>query len=183
MPEILRSYQERYDSSAISWRDFYRGFLVTYEPSSHLKPTENETRKAFIEFAAKVSKYEKLEMKPGLRSRDIEITQWDDDDPLKPLAMAAIVTLADLQTGVRVRDMAINAYGRMEDGEGMIVDEPVSAGMSVGLMFNQYPKESVRLQQTAIRFGQGDVKTGVEAILKVVEYLKPINQKRDEEEQ
>lgn len=181
MPEILRHYQETFDPSAKSWRDFYRGYLVTYEPSSHLKSTESQSKKDFTEFAAKVSEYAKIQPMPGLRSRYIEISQWDADDPLKPLALAAIEALADLQTGVRVRDMAINAFGRMEDGEGTVVDEPISAGMSVGLMFNQVPEESVRLQQTAFKLGDGNVKTGVDVILELIENLNPIMQQGDEE--
>ncbi len=183
MPDTVRQYKEQFDPGATSWRDCYRGCLIMFEPAVHRKSSENEDEedeKAFVEFAARVSQYRNIEPCPQYRERNPELSQWADDDPLKPLAEAAIEALGDLKTGVRVRDMAINAFGKMADDEGRVVDEPDGAGMTVGPMFNRAPQQSVELQALAHKLGHGNFKTGLKAILKLAGYV-PESPGEDEE--
>jgi hypothetical protein len=114
-----------------------------------------------------VDAYKAIEPRPAFRKRNHEISQWASDDPLEPLARAAIEALGDLATGVRVRDAAINAYGVLPyDADVEVVDEPASAGLGVGDMINVAPDESVEIYQLARQLGDGDIKTGLSQVLK-----------------
>lgn len=166
MPDVVHQFAEEFKVPDATWRDVYRSYLVMLEPSPHHQLTDKR-EKAFVEFAAQVSKYKEIEPCPQFRKRNADLSLWADDDPLKPLALAAIEALADLKTGVRVRDMAINAFGRMEDGEGQVVNEPESAGNTVGPMFNSAPEQSIELQILARKLGNGDYGAGLSAILKL----------------
>jgi hypothetical protein len=177
LPQITDRYAREMCPGA-TWREFYLGCIILYEPretkwnssiTSGQKEEEDELKKALTEFAARCSEYRNIEPCPAFRKRDPELEQWAEDDPLKPLAYAAIEAIADLNTGVRVRDTAINAFGMMADGEGRVVNEPSGAGNTVGLMFNNAPHESVQMQRAAYRVGGGDYKAGLKHILELVE--------------
>lgn len=166
IPKLTAEFAEKMMPNA-TWRDLYLGYIVMMEPQPDRTPSSDP---ALLEFAARVAKYKEIEPYPAWRKRSPELAQWADDDPLKPLAYAAIEALADLNTGVRVRDMAINAFGEMDDdGEGMVVNEPEGAGMTLGYMFNQAPEESVELQIAARKLGSGDFKAGLKCILDLIE--------------
>ncbi|HZC21791.1 MAG TPA: hypothetical protein VE866_00505, partial [Candidatus Binatia bacterium] len=153
------------------WRDAYRGYIAMFTPraeapsSRNTDKEENEHRRIMTEFAAKVAEYERIEPRPGFRNRSPAISMWPEDDPMKPLALAAIEALRDLQTGVRVRDSAVNAYGVIDDYDGVLA-EPDSAGSGVGEMINLAPKESVELYRLVSRLGERDVKKGISRLLK-----------------
>lgn len=149
-----------------TWRDLYLGYIIMMEPYPDRTPSGDPE---LLEFAAKVAKFSDIEPRPAWRERNPDLDQWADDDPKKPLAFAAIDALADLKTGVRVRDMAINAFGKMADGEGQVVDEAAGSGNTLGLMFNAAPDESVALQDAARKIGKGNYKAGLNQILKLIE--------------
>lgn len=178
MPEYVRQYAE-IEFPGATWRDFYRGYLVLFESPRYREP-EDESKKAFSEFALRAKEFKKIEPSPDFRERSFDLSQWADDDPLKPLAIAAIEALTDLKTGVRVRDTAINAFGRMKDGEGPVVNEPESAGKTVGLMFNQSPRECIAIQSEGRRLGNGDYKAGLSKILELTGKIGSIEDLADE---
>ncbi len=153
MPDFLKSYQEHQWPGA-TWRDSYRGYIAMFTPResefqlsiTSKSKAEEEHRRLMTEFAAKVAEYEKIESRPGFRKRSPNIDQWTEDDPLKPFALAAIIALEDLKTGVRVRDSAINAFGVMpEMAPEEVVIEPGSAGYAIGGLFNQAPQKCAEL--------------------------------------
>jgi hypothetical protein len=175
MPEFLEAYRQRHWPGA-TWRDSYRGYIAMFIPREgefqlSIAPKskdEEEHRRIMTEFAAKVAEYEKIEPRPPFRKRSPDVTQWPSDDPLLPLAGAAIEALSDLSTGVRVRDAAINAYGVLPDSADVrVVAEPDVAGLGVADMINQAPQESVAIYQLARRLGNADVKEGLGRLIEI----------------
>lgn len=174
MPEILASFRQQYQWPDAAWRDVYRSYIVMFTPRADrvfkLDPdrVESEADKQLTLFAVMVDGYKQIEPRPAFRKRNPDISQWASDDPLEPLARAAIEALADLETGVRVRDSAINAYGVVPySADVEVVDEPAVAGLGVGDMINCAPEESVEIYQLAHALGDGDVKTGLSKILRL----------------
>jgi hypothetical protein len=173
MDEFLASFQ-KHQWPAATWRDAYCGYIAMFTPragnsAGHSRKTdkdEDEHQKLMTAFAAKVAEYELIEPRPAFRKRSTVVSEWSSADPKKPLALAAIDALRDLQTGVRIRDAAINAYGRLEDGETNVVCEADSAGSGVGDMINQAPEESAELFQFISRLGDRNVQTGISRLLR-----------------
>lgn len=89
---------------------------------------------------------------------------WNDDDPLKPLAHAALAALRDLHTPVAVRDLRINAFGLVEGGRSSV---PVAkaAGFPSGALGNAAPDEFAALHNLVLRLGKGDAKRGIRAVV------------------
>lgn len=173
MPEFLVAYRQQQWPDA-TWRDAYRGYIAMFAPrkdrASKLDGGHNQTeeREALIAFAAMVEGYGQIEARPPFRRRDPDITQWTSDDPLLPLAVAAIEALSDLSTGVRVRDSAINAYGVLSYSEDVrVVDETDVAGLGVADMINQAPEECVAIYQLAGRIGNGNLKSGLAGLIEI----------------
>jgi hypothetical protein len=106
------------------------------------------------------------EKRPGCRRHTGPATEWPEDDPLKPLALAAIATLKDLQRPVRVRDCAINMYGFVDDGKRTL-DEPDVAGYQAGWLYNEHFKEMADIGDAALKLGGGNLKRGLAKILKM----------------
>jgi len=175
MPEFLEAYRQQQWPGA-TWRDFYRGYIEFFTPRESefqlsITPKskeEDEHRRIMTEFAAKVAEYKKIEPRPPFRKRSSDVTQWPSDDPLLPLAAAAIEALSDLSTGVRVRDSAINAYGVLLDSQmDRVVEEPEVAGLGVADMINQAPQESVAIYQLARRLGNSNLKEGLARLIEI----------------
>lgn len=164
MPALTAKYAEEMMPGA-TWRDLYMGYIIMKEPHSNHTP---EGDPELLEFAAKVAKFREIESCPGFRKREPDLSLWSNDDPKKPLAFAAIKAIADLKTGVRVRDTAINAFGKMADGEGQVVNEPEGAGNTLGPMFNDAPDECIELQTAAHKLGGGHYKAGLNQILNLI---------------
>lgn len=101
---------------------------------------------------------------PKWRGRGAVLAEWRDDDPLKPLAHAAIEALKDLKTPVRVRDQAINAYGLCGDSR-LTLSEPAVAGYPSGYLGNKDPKGMAELHREVLRLGNGSVKKGIKKLL------------------
>lgn len=99
---------------------------------------------------------------PATRSPDIE--SWSEDDPLKPLALAARAALTNLLRGVRVRDSVINALGEDDSGRPPL-QEPAVAGYPSGALGNVAPEEMAQLHQLVYRLGRGNPKKGLRALL------------------
>lgn len=174
IPEFLADYQASMFPKA-TWRDMYRGHIVFHEPRKDGEPGPSiRARSAermkidamFTEFATKVAGYKDIEARPGFRKRPATLEDWDQNDPLKPLAKAAIVALSDLSTPVRIRDAAINAFGESEYLEGT-VNETASAGRAFGTMLNQAPVQTGELGRFAFDLGKGNFKVGLKKVLRL----------------
>jgi hypothetical protein len=176
MPELLASFREQFSWLDATWRDVYRSYIAMFTPreDSSVKldggRDQTEDQKQLTSFAVMVDAYKAIEPRPAFRKRNQDISQWVSDDPLEPLARAAIEALGDLATGVRVRDAAINAYGVLPyDAYVDVVDEPAVAGLGVADMINVAPEESVEIYQLARRLGDGDMKIGLSKLLKLAQ--------------
>lgn len=108
--------------------------------------------------------YEKVEAWPAYYERPADWRAMNDDDPLKPLAEAALVALQDLRTPVGVRDQSINAFGKADDG---VADVPPasSAGYPCGALGNAAPQEFAELHSLVLSLGKGNVKRGIKKIM------------------
>lgn len=96
---------------------------------------------------------------------------WHDDDPLKPIAEAALAALKDLSRPVGVRDSYINAYGRVEQGDPLLrrtANRAAVAGYASGMLANEAPQEFGQLIGRIVQLGKGNYKKG---ILKALELL------------
>ena len=111
--------------------------------------------------------YEKVEPWPAYYDRPANLQEWNDDDPLKPFAQAAIVTLEDLRSPVGVRDQSINAFGEVESGRSD-VSRAVAAGYPSGALGNAAPKEFAELHSLILELGKGNAKRGIKKILAAV---------------
>lgn len=107
------------------------------------------------------------ESMPGIRRRGPAVEEWTSDDPLKPLALAAIETIKDLERPVRVRDCQINAYGSI-DGEARELKEPPVAGYPAGWLYNDYFEEMASIGNAASKLGKGNLKRGLKKVLALV---------------
>lgn len=116
--------------------------------------------------------YKKIQPRPETPRRAKNWRRWADDDPLKPLADAAEKALLDLRRPVRVRDQAIDAYGKVrgDNWVGMrCVNEPKSAGYApFGTFINADPELACELTKAVGAFGKNNRR----AMQKAIEVLK-----------
>jgi hypothetical protein len=112
--------------------------------------------------------YEKIEPHPAYCERPDNHQEWPDDDPLKPLAEAALVALADLRTPVGVRDQAIDAFGLVEP-KRLPLPPAASAGYPSGALGNTAAKEFGALHGLVLKLGKGNAKLGITRVLAAVE--------------
>ena len=111
------------------------------------------------------SGYAAVEAAPATRARALNCGDWDDDDPLKPLAAAAIVALNDLRRPVGVRDSEINVSGLIgESACGMKLrtcKPAMVAGYPSGSLGNVDPEMMGALHREVLRLGKGNIKRGL----------------------
>lgn len=108
--------------------------------------------------------YKKVEPRPARYYRPANVQEWNDDDPLKPFAQAAIVTLEDLRTPVGVRDQSIDAFGKVASGRAD-VSAAVATGYPSGALGNTAPKEFAELHGLILQLGKGNAKRGIKKIM------------------
>lgn len=108
--------------------------------------------------------YSRVEQYPPYYDRPSELQAWNEDDPLKPLALAATAALEDLRTPVGVRDQSIDAFGIAESGRSNI-KVAKSAGYPSGSLGNTAPHELAELHALALKLGNGNAKRGIKKIL------------------
>ncbi|MEY2341520.1 hypothetical protein AB4090_05340 [Acidithiobacillus sp. IBUN Pt1247-S3] len=109
--------------------------------------------------------YAQIEPWPAYYMRPADVKDWNDDDPLKPLAQAAMVALEDLRTPVGVRDQSINAFGKVGSGCAN-VKAALSAGYPSGAIGNYAPKEFAELHEFILKLGKGNVKRGIKKVIR-----------------
>lgn len=177
LPSLVASYAEQMQPGA-NWRDCYRGYIVMFTPregdfhSPFKSEAEAEHHRLLTGFASRAAGYEKIEPRTEFRKRSMTVAEWPEDDPMKPLAEAAIEALRDLKTGVRVRDAAINAFGVMDDGFDA-VEEPECAGLGTANLINEAPNESVELYQIISRLGEHDLRVGIKRLIELAKEADP----------
>lgn len=110
------------------------------------------------------SEYEKVEPYPPKYRRHADWREWNEDDPLKPFAVAAVMTLEDLRTPIGVRDSCIDAFGCV-DAKRNVLLPAASAGYPSGAIGNIAPKEFAKLHGLIVKLGKGNAKHGIEKIM------------------
>ncbi len=177
LPDLVKSYAEQMQPGA-TWRDCYRGYIVMFTPREGALHTDSkseaeaEHRRLVTEFAVKAAGYAEIEPRAKFRTRGMTVAEWPEDDPMKPLAEAAIEALRDLKTGVRVRDAAINAFGVVEDSFDA-VEEPACAGLGTANLINEAPKESVELYRIVSQLGENDLCVGLNRLIDLAKKAQP----------
>ena len=148
-------------------------FMQLYKPGPGTGPSggDSPVRGIPLEWSTwaneKRAAFEAIDTRPGLFLRSENIEEWPDTDPLKPYALAAVAALLDLKTPVRVRDSAINAFGRVDDPRRMVNEAAVS-GFPSGAIGNMAPKEFAQLHDLIMTMGKGDAKRGLAKVLKAL---------------
>ncbi len=108
--------------------------------------------------------YARVEPWPTYYMRPADVRDWNDDDPLKPFAQAALVALEDLRTPVGIRDQSINAFGKVKSGRAD-VDASPSAGYPSGALGNTAAKEFAELHELILKLGKGNAKRGIKKVM------------------
>lgn len=101
--------------------------------------------------------YETLHPVPDIQWRNQDIDSWDDEDPLKPYALAMIGTLKDLLRPVWIRDCPIGIYGEIDErnpaalgNKGKDADYFKGAGYPSGDLGNLDPEGFARLHRAIL---------------------------------
>lgn len=115
--------------------------------------------KARAFYAKLLDEYQTVEPRPAFARPD-NLEDWEDSDPLKPLARAAVQALDDLLTPVGVRDDAINALGPVEY-TGRERRAAAVAGFPSGALGNVDPRGFAELHNLLLDLGGGDPKRGI----------------------
>lgn len=170
MPEWMNIYNTEYREAcpgvpvAENWRQVINFPYALGEKGS--RPYELTSRVS--EFRNKLHEdYCKVEAWPDYYMRPANVQDWNDDDPLKPFALAAIEALKDLRSPVGVRDQSINAFGEVESGRAD-VKAASSAGYPSGALGNSAAKEFAELHGLILKLGKGSAKRGIKKIMSAV---------------
>ncbi|MGP0171293.1 hypothetical protein ACSVIJ_05345 [Pseudomonas sp. NCHU5208] len=123
-------------------------------------PSYSISRKAWSFKEGMFKGYGKIETRPEDVKRSVQPQEWADDDPLKPLADAAMIALKDLLRPVRVRDAAINLAGPVEHPRNAAKEAPVS-GYPSGDLGNAAPADFAQLHQLILQLGKGNARKGI----------------------
>lgn len=118
-------------------------------------------------YMALLADYKAVEPCPESPERSPDVGSWADDDPLKPLAMAARIALADLRTPVGVRDQAIDVLGKV-DLPRRSVKPAVASGYPCGGLGNRAPDAFAELHGAILRLGRGNAKRGIRKTLALI---------------
>lgn len=149
---------------ATNWRETVGFWFALGEEGS--RPHELTHRIA--KFCEKLQNdYAQVEPWPAYYMRPTNAQDMNDDDPLKPFALAAITALKDLRTPVGVRDQCIDAYGESDSGRPS-VKAAASAGYPSGALGNAAPKEFGELHALILRLGKGNAKRGIKKVMDAV---------------
>ena len=169
MPEWVEFCAARKDQtgSSMTWRET-APYIHCAWPS--MNAAESKVHKSAIKFwKSFYANYRAIEAEPAIRSRAPDYNEWDGDDPLKPLAAAAIVALNDLRRPVGVRDSDINVSGLIVDaarGMKLRACKPAMvAGYPSGALGNVDPVFMGMLHCEVLRLGKGNIKLGLRKAL------------------
>ena len=171
MPEWIEIYNTEYCEAfndipkADNWRQVVNFAYPLGEEGSRQYELTNRVAK----FREKLNEdFTKIEPWPVYYMRPSSLEDWNNDDPLKAFAMAAIEALKDLHSAVDVRDMSINAFGEVESS-GVSVKISSSAGYASGALGNSASKEFSELHGLIMKLGKGNAKRGIKKVLLAIE--------------
>lgn len=121
-----------------------------------------------------VNRYKDIELEPSINyQKSQDFREWPDEDPAKAYFQAAYETLLDLKRPVSVRDININAFGKVEYKDlrklPKTTDSAKSAGYPGGALSNEAPKEFAELHELINRLGKGNAKKGIHTVLELLE--------------
>lgn len=177
------------------WMSFYKTIAQSHFQNTLPSASWKETIPFLYSFGAEGSRERKLcrlihkfwqsineeyisiEPLPDWRHRSPDVSSWNDDDPLKPIAQAALVALKDLRTPVSVRDGLIDIYG-VVSGASKVLEAAPSAGYPSGALGNHAPAEFADLHRLIAEVGSGDIKAGIEKVTEIVRSASSIKSKR-----
>ena len=159
--QICRLY---HCAEAKTWQETAKWLLPTGEAESDLF---KQTTRASIFFRQLDADYALIEPYPGGLQRPANHDIWVDDDPLKPLASAAISALKDLLTPVFVRDIPINALGQA-GYRSRSVKPSAGAGYPSGALGNENAQTFAVLHRLIMKLGKGNAKKGIHKALKML---------------
>ncbi|QMI49811.1 hypothetical protein [Burkholderia sp. MBR-1] len=170
MPEWIAIYNSEYREAfpgvplADNWRQVINFPFAIGEEGT--RPYELSSR--VTEFRKRLhDDYCQVEAWPAYYNRPVNVQDWNDDDPLKHFAQAAIDALKDLYTSVGVRDQSINAFGAVESDRAD-VKAAASAGYPSGALGNAAAEEFAELHQLVLKLGKGSAKRGIMKIMSAV---------------
>ncbi len=170
MQEWIEIYNTEYCAAftdmpkADNWRQIVNFAYPLGEEGS--RPYELTNR--VVEFRKKLhADYSKTEPWPTYYIRPANVQDWNDDDPLKPFALAALGALEDLHSPVGVRDQSINAFGEVESSR-VGVKAASSAGYPSGALGNSAAKELAELHELIMKLGKGNAKRGIKKVLRAI---------------
>lgn len=159
--ETLRPAWGNTGPDVTDWRDSLSYAMPLGNPGSphyDISKQADEFRQAiYVE-------YRKVEPEPSCVRRGEDWTQWDANDPLKPFVEAAQIALKSLHRPVRVRDIAINAFGQTEYSSKVLKEAPV-AGYPSGDIGNDAPKEFAELHGLILQLGKGNARKGIAKLM------------------
>ncbi len=166
----LQAVRRDWGAGIETWQEAFP-YLEFYERASGSAAVGREDEGIPVEWIVWASEgrtaYQAIEARPGPMYRPGDIANWPEADPLKRYALAVGPALVDLKTAVRVRDSAINAFGRADDARTILKEPPV-AGYPCGAIGNAAPEEFAQLHQLIMTMGKGDSKRGINKILKAL---------------
>lgn len=167
MPDWLEVYNTEYREAfpqvpiAANWREAVNFHYPLGKEGS--RPYELTNRVA--EFRRGLhDEYCKVEALPAYYRRPADVHEWNDDDPLKPLAQAAIIALEDLRSPVGVRDHSFDAFGLVESSR-VCIKPAKSAGYPCGSLGNAAASELAELHSLVLKLGHGSPKRGIKKII------------------
>lgn len=143
----------------VHWRDTVQWMKLnmSLEPGDLGEKAANFVQAIYVDYRA-------VEPEPSYIPRSVHWRQWDDEDPLKPYAEAAVIALQDLRRPVRMSDAAVNAFGEFGGLPGMVKEAPVS-GYPSGHLGNLAAEEFAELHGLVMKLGKGNARRGIAKLM------------------
>lgn len=128
MPAWLRKRAQDRSGSAAMPAAGSRADLQMWRAALLPEPGGALVRQRTQSFLARCrASYARIEAPPAAKVRPQALGDWDETDPLKPYALAAVQALVSLKREVRVGDMAIDVFGAKAGAARALAPTP-SAG-------------------------------------------------------
>lgn len=166
MPDWLAYCQQVYREAGSSvevkcWRDL-RTFTSFVQPEPGTAE-HSLISKAEAFYQGLIKAHVALEPAPHLTAkRPRKVSQWEDADPLKAIALAAKAALRALRVPVSVRDNQIVGWGPEHHRRTPLREAP-SAGYPSGALGNASPEGMRAIHELVLQLGDGDLVSGIQA--------------------
>ncbi|MFT3815662.1 MAG: hypothetical protein QM740_20240 [Acidovorax sp.] len=147
------------DDPGTAWRESLR--LEAMDAEATTRRVENFLQRCRQAYAA-------IEAPPPPQTRTLNPNDWDESDPLKIYALAAIATLRSLMREVKLGDRAIDVFGVRPASRRTLGAAP-SAGVACGVLANPDSELYAELVARIVRLGQGDERQGLRRALALLQ--------------